>query len=237
LGVGAQEGRLIGGCGRCRWNRRRGLRSGEPIVAGHPPLPQASLAHIDAVTAGDRPATLLEVAPEHALGHVDSVSWAGDGRRVDSYGAWLRTGRRRIDLGVSSSRRRVHSCRTSGAGAQLSGSRLGTLLGGRSVLAVRVLSRASPVYIQRARASDRPRSFLAAMARTALDGPASADYRIDVAVALRSVTITLGEDALCGRRDGRGFGYKIQESWPCDVSPTLWVPSFIDAARRSCSTE
>jgi GntR family transcriptional regulator len=60
---------------------------------------------VEAVIAGESLAELLEVAPEHALSYIESVSWDDSGRAIDCYRAWLRTDRIRIDLGVSAQQR------------------------------------------------------------------------------------------------------------------------------------
>jgi GntR family transcriptional regulator len=60
---------------------------------------------IEAVTAGERLADLLEVSTGDALAYIESVSWAEGGRPVDCYRAWLRTDRMRIDLSVSGQQR------------------------------------------------------------------------------------------------------------------------------------
>lgn len=60
---------------------------------------------IEAVIAGDRLAELLEVKPSDPLAYIESVSWTEDGNPIDTYPAWLRTDRMRIDLSVSSQHR------------------------------------------------------------------------------------------------------------------------------------
>jgi len=56
---------------------------------------------IESVSAGDRLASLLEINPTDPVAYIESVAWDSTGQTVDSYRAWLRTDRMRIDLSVS----------------------------------------------------------------------------------------------------------------------------------------
>lgn len=56
---------------------------------------------VEAVTAGDRLAELLEVGPADPVAYIESISWDARGQTIDCYQAWLRTDRMRIDLSVS----------------------------------------------------------------------------------------------------------------------------------------
>jgi GntR family transcriptional regulator len=56
---------------------------------------------VEAVTAGEELAALLEVQPGAALAFIESVSWDDELRPFDCYQAWLRTDRTRIEVQVS----------------------------------------------------------------------------------------------------------------------------------------
>jgi GntR family transcriptional regulator len=60
---------------------------------------------IEAVIAGERLATLLEVEPTDALAYIESVSWSPEREPVDCYRVWLRTDRLRLDISVTAQRR------------------------------------------------------------------------------------------------------------------------------------
>ena len=60
---------------------------------------------VEAVSAGDKLGSLLEVEPETALAYIESVSWDDDLRPFDSYRAWLRTDRMQLDIMVTSASR------------------------------------------------------------------------------------------------------------------------------------
>jgi GntR family transcriptional regulator len=77
--------------------QRLAVKGGVQVIGGR--------RAIEAVTAGDRLADLLEVSTGDALAYIESVSWAEAGRPVDCYRAWLRTDRMRIDLSVSGQQR------------------------------------------------------------------------------------------------------------------------------------
>jgi GntR family transcriptional regulator len=59
---------------------------------------------VEAVTAGPQLAHLLGVRSDDALAYIESVSWDESRRPVDTYRAWLRTDRMRIDIQVSAQR-------------------------------------------------------------------------------------------------------------------------------------
>jgi GntR family transcriptional regulator len=60
---------------------------------------------VEAVNAGERLASLLEVDPQTALAYIESVSWDDDLRPFDCYQAWLRTDRMQLDIMVTSASR------------------------------------------------------------------------------------------------------------------------------------
>lgn len=57
---------------------------------------------VEAVSAGAKLASLLEVEPDTALAYIESVSWDDDLRPFDCYRAWLRTDRMQLDIMVTS---------------------------------------------------------------------------------------------------------------------------------------
>jgi GntR family transcriptional regulator len=59
---------------------------------------------LEAVTAGDKLARLLEVERGAALAYVQSVSWDAEMRPFDCYRAWLRTDRLKIDVQVAATK-------------------------------------------------------------------------------------------------------------------------------------
>ena len=60
---------------------------------------------VEAVSAGERLASMLEVDPQTALAYIESVSWDDDLRPFDCYRAWLRTDRMQLDIMVTSASR------------------------------------------------------------------------------------------------------------------------------------
>jgi GntR family transcriptional regulator len=60
---------------------------------------------VEAVSAGEKLASLLEVEPETALAYIESVSWDDDLRPFDCYRGWLRTDRMQLDIMVASAAR------------------------------------------------------------------------------------------------------------------------------------
>ena len=60
---------------------------------------------VEAVSAGEKLASLLEVEPQTALAYIESVSWDDDLRPFDCYRAWLRTDRMQLDIMVTSASR------------------------------------------------------------------------------------------------------------------------------------
>jgi DNA-binding GntR family transcriptional regulator len=56
---------------------------------------------VEAVTAGPRLASLLEVEPETAVAYIESVSWDDELRPFDCYRAWLRTDRMQLEITVT----------------------------------------------------------------------------------------------------------------------------------------
>ena len=59
---------------------------------------------LEAVTAGNKLARLLEVEPGAALAYIESCTWDQDERPIDCYRAWLRTDRMRLEISVSAER-------------------------------------------------------------------------------------------------------------------------------------
>jgi GntR family transcriptional regulator len=55
---------------------------------------------VESVSADERLADLLQVAPGSPLACIESVSWGGDLEPFDCYQAWLRTDRMRIEIQV-----------------------------------------------------------------------------------------------------------------------------------------
>jgi GntR family transcriptional regulator len=60
---------------------------------------------VEAVSAGERLASLLEVDPQAALAYIESVSWDDDLHPFDCYQAWLRTDRMQLEIMVTSASR------------------------------------------------------------------------------------------------------------------------------------
>jgi GntR family transcriptional regulator len=60
---------------------------------------------VEAVGAGAKLASLLEVEPQTALAYIESVSWDNDLRPFDCYRAWLRTDRMQLQIMVMSAAR------------------------------------------------------------------------------------------------------------------------------------
>jgi len=75
--------------------RRLKERNGIEVVGGR--------RWLEAVRAGDKLATLLEVDPGSPLVFIESVSWDKTLQPFDAYQTWLRTDRMKIDIQVASS--------------------------------------------------------------------------------------------------------------------------------------
>ena len=63
--------------------------------------PHGGRRTLEAITADERLAGLLELSPGGAVAYIESVAWDADLRPFDCYRAWLRTDRTRIDIQVS----------------------------------------------------------------------------------------------------------------------------------------
>ena len=74
--------------------RRLAEHGGVTVAAGR--------RSVEAVTAGPKLASLLEVEPGEAVAYIESETWDEDGRPFDCYRAWLRTDRMRLDVQVCS---------------------------------------------------------------------------------------------------------------------------------------
>jgi GntR family transcriptional regulator len=73
--------------------RRLGERAGVNAHGGRRTL--------EAITAGEQLASLLELSAGAAVAYIESVAWDADLKPFDCYRAWLRTDRTRIDVQVS----------------------------------------------------------------------------------------------------------------------------------------
>jgi GntR family transcriptional regulator len=65
--------------------------------------PHGGRRMLEAITAGEQLAGLLELSAGAAVAYIESVAWGADLRPFDCYRAWLRTDRTRIDIQVSGS--------------------------------------------------------------------------------------------------------------------------------------